>query len=271
MFYKDILQQLLKDETNSVNKMYLHEINIKWKNFEKAAESKAGFNNLIIKAINDFISSLSNKKYVYNSTTRRGFKKKSPVFSNCYLNDLISVLMSRRKILSHLGVKWGFQTFNVNLKFNPNDLCSIEKDIKFEQSYSPEMLQLTQEIDTQHRVSGKRNFRKYKTILPLIIFHTFDNLTEVDFIRTEYYANMAETTFEKSKTVIITETLDENFIPELSSSKINSIFVLRKQYKSDESKDISIEVVDTLEKKIKELLTEKDIASCDFQKTGIIN
>ena len=38
MFYKDILQQLLKDETNSINKMYLHEINIKWKNFEKAAE-----------------------------------------------------------------------------------------------------------------------------------------------------------------------------------------------------------------------------------------
>jgi len=40
MFYKDILEELLKKEKNPVNSMYLHEIGLKWKNFEKAATEK---------------------------------------------------------------------------------------------------------------------------------------------------------------------------------------------------------------------------------------
>ncbi len=269
MFYKDILEELLKKEKNPVNSMYLHEIGLKWKNFEKAATEKKGSNENLVNALNKFIKAISNRKFKFNAVSKKGFKEESDVFSNYFLNDLVSILMNRRKILSHLGIKWGFQAFNTNLKFNPLSLCSLEKDPNFEQSLSPKLLQLSQEFDLQYRVSGKRSFKKYKTVFPLIVFHTFTNLTEVSFIHTEYYANMAQATFEKSKTIIVTETLEEGFSPDIKSSQIDSICVLRKQYISG-SNDITLDAVDALDNKIKQLLTEENGVLADFTKTGII-
>ena len=270
MFYKDVLAKLLESEKNPVNSMYLHEVSIKWKNFEKSAKESDDSNQALVKALNNFISAVSKRKYKYKSETGNGFKEDSPLFSSCYLNDLVSVLIHRRQIMTHNGIKWGIQAFNTNLKFNPKNLCSLEKDLKFDQSLSPEFLQLTQELDSQFRVIGKRTFHKYKSILPLIVFHTFRNLTEEDFIRTEYYANMAKSTFEKSKTIIITEMLDEDFIPVLRSSKVGCICVLRKQFKTDKPNEISVDAVNALEEKVKELLIEQREIGDDFKKTGII-
>lgn len=270
MFYKNVLKKLLESEKNPVNSMYLHEVSIKWKNLEKAAEQSKDSNESLVKTLNEFISAVSKRKYKYNSETGNGFKEDSPLFSSCYLNDLVSVLIQRGQIMTHQGIKWGFQTFNTNLKFNPKNLCSLEEDLMFDQSQSPEFLQLTQELDSQFRVTGKHTFHKYKSILPLIVFHTFRNLTEEDFIRTEYFANMAKSSFEKSKTIIITEMLDENFIPELRSSKVGSICVLRKQFKTDKPNEISVDAVNALEEKIKELLTEQREIGDDFKETGMI-
>ncbi len=270
MFYKDILEELLKKEKNPVNSMYLHEIGLKWKNFEKAAAEKKGSNENLVNALNKFIKAISNRKFKFNAVSEKGFKEDSDVFSNYYLNDLISILMNRRKILSHLGIKWGFQAFDTNLKFNPVSLSSFEKDLNFEQSSSPQLLQLSQEFDFQYRVSGKRSFKKYKTVFPLIVFHTFTNLTETNFIHTEYYANMAKTTFDKSKTIIVTETLEEGFSPDIKSSRIDSICVLRKQYISVNKDTFNLDAVDALELKIKQLLTEENGIIADFTKTGII-
>lgn len=269
MFYKDILEELLEKEKNPVNSMYLHEIGLKWKNFEKAAAEKKGSNENLVNALDKFIKAISNRKFKFNKVSEKGFKENSNVFSNYYLNDLISILMNRRKILSHLGIKWGFQVFNTNLKFNPVSLCSLEKNPNFEQSVSPQLLQLTQEFDFQLRVCGKRNFKRHKLVFPLIVFHTFTNLTDINFIQTEYYANMAKTTFEKSKTIIVTETLEEGFSPDIKSSQIDSICVLRKQYISG-SNDITLDAVDALDHKIKQLLTEENGVLADFTKTGII-
>lgn len=270
MFYKDILEELLKKEKNPVNSMYLHEIGLKWKNFEKAAAEKKGSNENLVNALNKFIKAITNRKFKFNAVSEKGFKEDSNVFSNYYLNDLISILMNRRKILSHLGIKWGFQAFDTNLKFNPVSLSSFEKDLNFEKSSSPQLLQLTQEFDFQYRVSGKRSFKKYKTVFPLIVFHTFTNLTETTFIHTEYYANMAKTTFDKSKTIIVTETLGEGFSPDIKSSQIDSICVLRKQYISVNKDAINLDAIDALELKIKQLLTEENGVIADFTKTGII-
>ena len=80
---------------------------------------------------------------------------------------------------------------------------------------------------------------------------------------------MAKTTFEKSKTIIVTETLEEGFSPDIKSSQIDSICVLRKQYISG-SNDITLDAVDALDHKIKQLLTEENGVLADFTKTGII-
>ena len=270
MFYKDILEELLRKEKNPVNSMYLHEISLKWKNFEKAATEKKGSNENLVNALNNFIKAISNRKFKFNAVSQKGFKEDSDLFANYYLNDLISILMNRRKIISHLGIKWGFQAFSTNVKFNPVSLSSFEKDLNFERSSSPQLLQLSQELDFQFRVSGKRSFKKYKTVFPLIVFHTFTTLSEANFIHTEYYANMAETTFEKSKTIIVTETLEDGFSPEIKSSRIDSICVLRKQYISENKNAITQDAVDALELKIKQLLTEENGVLGDFAKTGII-
>ena len=92
MFYKDILEELLEKEKNPVNSMYLHEIGLKWKNFEKAAAEKKGSNENLVNALNKFIKAISNRKFKFNAVSEKGFKEDSDVFSNYFLNDLISIL-----------------------------------------------------------------------------------------------------------------------------------------------------------------------------------
>ena len=94
MYYGDMLTELMATEKNPVNKMYLNEIRIKWKNVEKAATDKAQSNELMVKALNNFTKQLQNKKYVFVKSSEKGFKEDSPLFTPLYLDDLISVFLN---------------------------------------------------------------------------------------------------------------------------------------------------------------------------------
>jgi len=271
MFYNEIINELMQDKKNPVNSMYLHEINIKWKNFEKFIEEKKGSNKEMLAALNNFISNISNPKYIYNPSTRNGFKADSPIFSSRYLDDMISIIMKRNKIIENKGIIWGFQNFSTNLKFNPQNLSSLEKNPMFEQDYTEKVLSLTQKMDFQFRVSGKRNFHKYEIIFPLIIFNTFKNLTEEDFIKVEYTSALAKGCFERSKSIIICETLDRKFIPSLKSSAVDDIFILRKQFKSSKLSDLSLEVINALEEHINEYISQTEKKDETFLNTGVIH
>ena len=130
-------------------------------------------------------------------------------------------------------------------------------------------MQLTQKIDVQIRVSGKRNFHKYELNLPLIVFHTCKNLTGEIFTQCEFSANQAKITFKKSKSIIVVETLEKDFFPDIKSSSIDAVFVLKKSYSNMSESELSSDVVDAVEQEIKGYLTnQKDTEG--FQKTGII-
>lgn len=271
MYYDEILESILKDLKNPVNSMYLHEIKIKWKNFQKKTKDPHKVSNEILTgSLNEFINALSNKKYKYNSSTKNGFKPDSPIFSARYLDELLTILVKRTKIIDNIGITWGYQSFSTNLKFNPQNLYVMGENPLFEQIYSKEILHLAQRMDFQFRITGKRIFKKFQIILPLLLFYTFKNLTEKDFITIEYYTKMAKSTFEKSKAIIITETLDDDFVPDLGNSPLDAIFILRKQFNSELGNEISLDVVNLLEEKIKEYLTERDEGTKEFLNTGII-
>ena len=271
MFYHKIIEKMMKEEANDINKMYLQEIKLKWENFERSAARNEENNEELTKALNDFTKVLSNRKLKFSQYSKKGFKKNSQVFSPSYLANVISIFIERSGITEHKGINWGFQSFSTNLKFNPKNLCSIEKDPAYEFSASPEFLQLAQKMDFQFRIHGKRNFKKYEITLPLIVFHIVKNLTPDEFIKFDYYAKVAKNTFEKSHTVIITETLDTDFVPDLSFSPIDVVFILRKQQKSKTEEEISLEVIDAIEKKILDFIHEQERKSEAYKNTGIIS
>ena len=66
MFYKEILSKMLKEETNPVNKMYLHEINIKWEKISNAIAASNGDNKEIVDMLNVFRGAITNNKYKFN-------------------------------------------------------------------------------------------------------------------------------------------------------------------------------------------------------------
>ena len=66
MFYNEILSKMLKEEKNPVNKMYLHEIYIKWNKISKAIEASNGSNEEIVEMLNVFRDSITNSKYKFN-------------------------------------------------------------------------------------------------------------------------------------------------------------------------------------------------------------
>ena len=266
MFYNEILSKMLKEENNPVNKMYLHEIYIKWNKISKAIEESNGSNDEIVKMLNVFRDSIANHKYKFNKLNAKGFTKDSPIFSVNYIHDLVSVIMKRQSIVDHTGIFWGCGTFNMKYAFSPNNFNTLEKDLRFEQSTSPEVLLLGQKVDLHYRASGKRNFEKHMSILPLIVFHTFKTLGNENMLYLNHLADLSNNAFSKSRTIMLTEKLEKDFIPDLAPSNIDHVCILTK----DKDNKISVEVVDELEKLINDILIEEHSVSKSIFNNGII-
>ncbi|MCF7792804.1 MAG: hypothetical protein K9N09_02470 [Candidatus Cloacimonetes bacterium] len=270
MFYADLLDRLIPEEENPVNKMYLTELKLKWKGFEKILDEKKLTNELIVQEFNKFLKNLNSRKFKYLEGTKKGFKPDSEIFSSLYLDDFISIFLSKKSILKNLGIEWGRQSFTTGMNFNPLSFGEMEKNPNFEIDDSPMFLSLIQNIDFQFRITGKRRFNKYQLKFPLLVFHTFTNLDLNDLIRSEYYANMAKATFRKVKTIIVTETLDKELTPDVRSLPIEAVFVLRKQYSNENLMPISFDVVERLSEMIDSLLAGHDDVPGNFVETGII-
>lgn len=266
MFYNDILDKLMKEETNPVNKMYLQEVKIKWQHILKAITSSDGSNKAIVEKLNNFRDAINNKKYKFNKVNSKGFIKNSPLFSVNYINDLISVIINRHKIINNKGIFWGYDGFNMDHHFSPNSFFSLEKDIHFEQSISPKVMMLGQKIDLNYRISGKRNFAKYTSLLPLIVFHTYKHLKEDDMLYLSYLAKLANNSFNRSKSIIVTEKMDKDFSPVLTKSNIDHICILTKK-----DNKISEEVVDKLEILVNKIIEEKSSMTGSLKDRNIIS
>lgn len=265
MFYNEILDKLLKEETNPVNKMYLHEIKIKWQNISKAINNSNGSNKAIVEKLNVFRKAINNKKYKFNKQNSKGFIDDSLLFSVNYLNDLISVIINRHKIINHKGIFWGCGSFNMNYNFSPKSFITLENNIQFEQSSSPEVLMLGQNIELNYRVRGKRSFDKYRSVLPLIVFHTFKSLGENDMLYLSYLAKLAKNSLSKSKTIILTEKLEGDFLPDLSKTSIDHVCIL-----IEEDNKISEKVVDKFEALVKKIIEEKNVTFNSLKDKNII-
>lgn len=270
MFYKDLLDQMLKQEKNPVNSMYLNEIKIKWNNFFKAADEEPGNNEVMVNALNDFIKTISNRKYQFRMLTNKGFKRDSHIFYADYLNDMISVMMKRKKILNNQGISWGFQPFSYNMRFNPKNLFNLAEKPNFEVSDSVEILQLVQKMDYQFRIAGRRNFKKFEISIPLIQFFTYKNLDEESLIYAEYYSSFAKKTCTIAKSIIVAETVDPDFKIDLTDSPVDVVFVLRKQFFDKEVEEVSLEVINALEEKIDQYILQEKKSLLERINSGII-
>jgi hypothetical protein len=244
---------------------------MKWNVFEKLKEdTEIAEITQLVEALNEFTTSIKNRKYRYNNSTKNGFKPDSVLFSSVYLNDIISLLVKRNRIVAKKGISWDIQSFSKNLKFNPQNLGVMDKDLRFEQEMSEKLLCLAQSLDFQFRIKGMKNFKKFDIIFPLIVFFPMKNLDESSFIKAEHQTRQAKDTFERSKSIIVTETIERNFVPDFDNSVIDAMFILRRQTKGHELNPISVEVVEKMEKKITEFLTENEVVSTNFIKEGFL-
>jgi len=271
LIFSDILQKALKNEKNPINRMYLNEINIKWKKVELAAEDfrmNGGALDTLITALNEFSHDLQNPKYHQSIKNKGGFRGGADIFSAGYLDDLLNILMGQHPIT---GASWGYQKFSTHFKFYQKRLLLDDRPPTIEYRERPRFLMLAQQMDLQFRLAGRRNFTKYELQLPIIVFHTFHTFGEEDFIRVEYFARLAKQTFELGKTLVVTETLSGGFIPDVSGTGIDGVFVLCRPSKNGQPGDLAPEVVKLLDRKINNFLHEREADPRDILKTGYID
>jgi hypothetical protein len=274
MFFNDVMLHLLEEKSNPVNRMYMHEINIKWNNFRKVVESEDVINNqLLVEKLNDFNKALTNKKYQFNYSTKNGFKKDSTIFSAKYLEDFLDILMRRQPILNNKGIVWKHQSFHTNIRYEPHTLMEILTEPMLKYSESPSFLMLAQDIEFRYRVActaKTQKFHQYQLKLPLIVFHTVKNLTMQELLELGVYARMAKETFSKAKTIIVTETIEKGFIPNLADSKVDSIFILKKNIPTKEFCELQLDIINALEEKISDYIVERRTNEEMILKKGII-
>lgn len=273
MYYRNEIQRLLKDEKNIVNRMYLNEILLQVRKLEHAfskSPEEEDYFFMMSETLSHFSQQLENPKYQYNRNTKNGFRKNSVVLSALYLEDFLDALFAKQKILKSKGVVWGRQSFSMNLIFNPYNLSIMEKDLCFDYKQSPQFLQLTQKLDFQFRITGKKVFQKFEVTFPLLIFFAFKNLYEEDLIKIEHYADKAKKSLSKSRIMIICEAIDPAILPEIKCSYIDNFFVLRKQKIGTKHNLISADVLKTIYVKINEYLYQGEEEGKLFEKVGYI-
>ncbi|MCD4828659.1 MAG: hypothetical protein K8R90_04410 [Candidatus Cloacimonetes bacterium] len=261
----------MKGEKNAINRMYLNQINIKWRKVEQAAgDFRASADKLdaLIDALDEFAHDLQNPKYRQSAKDKGGFCSDAELFSGSYIDDLLQVLVGQYK-LPQSGVHWGYQVYSTGFEFAQKRLLLDNRQPFIQSGESPRLLMLGQQIDLQFRLAGRRNFTKYQINLPILVFHTFHSFDENDFIRVNHYAHLAKQIFAMSKTLVVTETLAGSYYPDIGGSSVDGVFVLRKADKKSQQHGLSTEVVKRLDRKIRDMLLEKesnprDILRCGF-------
>lgn len=274
MYYKENLEKQLKEEKNIVNRMYLNEILLQLNKFEKALKAEIDSKNYykqLAEVMSTFTQQFEDPKYQYNHSTKNGFPRNSLILAPIYLDDLINSYMDNQPILKNKGVKWGYQHFNMNLYFNPQNLNQIEENLNYDSRPSPKFLLLSQKIDLQFRTYGKRVFQKTEVILPLITFFTYKHFDEEKLIRVAHYSAKAKESLKKSHSIVVCESIDRNIISDVKNSQIDNTFVLRKQVDEKHLADaISEDVLKAIKEKIDDALYKEDNKIECIEKTGFI-
>jgi hypothetical protein len=274
MDFTDLLQKMLKAEKNPVNRMYLNEIIMKWRKVERTAEEfQKGAEPLenYLSALSEYSRDMQNPKYRVNKQSKTGFKANSEIFALNYVDDLLTMFINKHDISRQPGIVWGYQRFSGNVRFYQKALFLNRKQPDLEVEESPKFLQLAQQIDLQYRLAGKRNFSKHSLTIPIMVFHTYRAFLEEHFIRVEYYAKLARETFGKVKNIVVAESIEPNFFPDLDRSSVDAIFVLRKQAREEPLNDIAPDVVKLLDNKIREFLFECEHDPREIVRKGFID
>ena len=98
------------------------------------------------------------------------------------------------------------------------------------------------------------------------VFHTFKILGNENMLYLNHLAGFSKNAFSKSRTIMLTEKLEKDFIPDLAPTDIDHVCILTKE----KDNNISVDVVDELEKLINDILIEEHIVSKSKFNNGII-
>ncbi|MCF7911720.1 MAG: hypothetical protein K9M99_04270 [Candidatus Cloacimonetes bacterium] len=252
MYYSKILADLKKQDRNPVNKMYLSELSLKWKNFQQLTENPASANADLAKALSKFLTVLHNRKFLYNKVKNNGFHEDSPIYSANYMNDLIAALMIRQPLTIQPGITWDFQPLNYKLAISGKNPAEIAAAPLVGSQETPPVLSLALNLDFQYRVSGKRNFTKGNFKLPFLLFFPIKNPTMADLFLLEHYAMQVKSTCHTAQVFLVCESLEN--CKEANFQDLNfKIFALLTESESNPYQ-ISIQLIDKLDTAIKNVL-----------------
>jgi len=271
MYYMDILLDLLKNEKNQTNKMYLNELKLKWKKFEQVVE-ESGENEKIIDSLNEFVGRLFDKKFKYDKLKKKGFKPDSQIFKAYFIEDLITAIVKDLPIFEFKGVVYGKQKFSTNFFLDPSVLGrGGSADDILQPGESPEFLQISQKMDIQLRQTGRRNFSKYGINIPVVIFHPFTEFSSEDFIQSDYFASKSKLSSPNCLNIVVTYSLAQNYKPLVENTAIDMIVVL-SDAKTDnkEIKLVSLDIVNEFREIIEDKLASSTKKIRNYKEATII-
>jgi hypothetical protein len=267
MYYSKILADLKKQDRNPVNKMYLSELSLKWKNFQQLTEDTSSANADLAEALSKFLTILHNRKFLYNKVRNNGFHEDSPIYSANYMNDLIATLMRRQPILTQTGISWDFQTLNYKLALSGRNPHEITESPLFRCQETPQVLSLALNLEYQYRITGKRNFTKAIFRLPYLLFFPMKHPAPEDIFLIEHYAQQVKSTCRVAQIFLISETLDNCRNCHFQDLPFK-IFALHTESKNNPYQ-ISAMMVDKLETAIKNVLYHSPESHLIFEKEKI--
>jgi len=258
MLYLEKLNQSLKTEQNSINRMYLYDLILNWKKVEALCASNTESPiSTIVSTISEYTKYLSQPRFLLTDKKNYGFAQDHDVFRPYYLHDIIE------KLLAHAGIAENSQglfiknrPFHSSLRLQYDTFEDQCQKPTLEVQNSGKFLHVGLEFDLQFRLMGKKNFVKTNLFVPLIVFYIEKYFNERSFKEISQMKKDVHTLNPNALIFCVTESAEKRLMRQYAEIK-DIVYILRANFKGDAFKALQPQVFLRIFTKINNFVTSE--------------
>ncbi len=270
MVVTTILKETLRAESNPVNRMYLNELILNWKKVQTILDNDQTENQIVryISHLNIFQSMLLNPKYsLSDHKSKTGFPMNHKIFQPYFMHDLIEIILKPTGILDNPMFSLKEQSFNFNIRYNSESFLESIQKPSFCYETTEKVYSLCLQLDLNYRPSTKKVFSKDKVNMPIMVFYIVKMMNKYDLYNIHALQHQIKTSNPNAYFAVMCEEMTEDIVDKIDSIK-PILYIFRKIINTESLKELSLDVVLSLQDSIMENTRYKKLSNLDFVHQG---
>ncbi|RLC46784.1 MAG: hypothetical protein DRH57_05370 [Candidatus Cloacimonadota bacterium] len=228
-----IIEDLLNKTKEGKIRLYLNEINIQYKKWNRGNLAIKNNSKDDIKQkvdlYNEYYKTIFNEKYIRkNKHNRDGFSMNHPIFKTV-LTEFCYYVFKDITFIKNGSLILGYRNPLVKISIEYNQVIGIGQEKILHFIYTDENLLIGTNYELQYKAEENMVWCKEKIFVPVVIIAPYQVLTNNILSQSIVVTKEIKNLFPNCLYIIVCETSNNDFKPNLNFASIDNIFVLRKQ------------------------------------------